>query len=77
MLTAVSQAPTGKLAFEYCAKRLPLQVLRSAAGYYLGTCDEEDGPCSRESVEYWPTEEAAQLALQGAPGETWTQREHP
>lgn len=41
---------------------LPLQVLRSHNGYYIGTADH-DGPCSRESVEYWPTHSAAQLAF--------------
>jgi hypothetical protein len=29
-------------------------VLRSAAGHYIGTADD-DGPVSRESVEYFPT----------------------
>ena len=44
-----------------CGKVLVLQVLSSAAGYYLGTfccC----GPYSRES-EYFPTRERAQAAL--------------
>ena len=70
-----SLAPTGLLAREYCGLRLPLQVLRSAAGHYIGTFDES-GPVSRESVEYWPTREAAQAALE-AGGDAWTQREEP
>jgi len=63
---------TGQLARE-AGLRLPLQVLQSAAGYYLGTADEE-GPVSRESVEYWPTEAQAQTALAGIEGTDWTQR---
>lgn len=64
---------TGQLAREWCGKSLPLQVLRSAAGYYIGTADDE-GPCSRESVEYFRKEDAAKFALEK--GE-WTQRDHP
>lgn len=40
---------------------LPLRVLKSAAGYYIGTADEE-GPVSRISG-YWPEQSAAQSAL--------------
>lgn len=68
----------GKLAKEWCNKRLPLQVLESAAGFYIGTADEE-GPCSRESLEYFPTHEAGTKALEagkGVPG-GWTQKETP
>ena len=64
-------APSGLLA-AHAGKRLPLQVLRSAAGLYLGTYD--DGPVSRESVEYFPTHEAARHALETG---AWTQRQHP
>lgn len=48
-------------------------VLRSYAGYYIGRlCDE--GPYSRESVEYFPTEDQAEAALaQNA----FTFRPHP
>lgn len=50
--------------------RLPLEVLRSAAGFYIGTaCDGI--PVSRESVEYFRSREAALSAL--ATG-AWTQR---
>ena len=62
----------GKLALAG-GYRLQLQVLSSNAGFYLGTFDEE-GPVSRESLEYFPTELAAQDALENG---TWTQREHP
>lgn len=35
--------PSGLLALAYVGKSLPLQVLRSAAGHYIGTFDD-DGP---------------------------------
>ncbi len=63
----------GLLAHEYCGKRIEVAVLRSAAGYYIGTFDE-DGPVSRESNEYWPTSSAAQEALDT---HCWTQKETP
>ncbi|MGE0371788.1 MAG: hypothetical protein AB7Q01_07860 [Gammaproteobacteria bacterium] len=63
--------PSGLLALTYVGKRLPLQVLRSAAGHYIGTFD--DGPVTRESVEYFPTVEAARHALETG---AWTQRRH-
>ncbi len=79
----------GKLAREHCGVSLSIEVLRSAAGYYIGTCAPAnahmwDGwgddvpmpnePISRESAEYWSTEEEASAAL--ASGQ-WTQRLHP
>jgi len=49
------------------------QVLKSAAGYYIGTkC--EYGPISRESVEYYRTQEEAQKALDN---QSFTQRDNP
>ena len=63
----------GYLALAYAGRRLPLRVCKSAVDYYIGTLCEE-GPCSRESVEYFPTREAAQRAL--ASGQ-WTQRLAP
>lgn len=62
----------GKLAEAHCGVCLPLQVCQSANGYYIGTYDEE-GPCSRESVEYFSTREKAQQALDSG---DWTQREY-
>ena len=62
----------GQLAAQ-AGYQLPLEVQQSAAGFYLGTVDEE-GPMSRESVEYFPTREAAQRALDTG---DWQQREHP
>src|SRR3546814_7158271 len=73
MATTDIRVPHGKLALEFGGNRLPLAVLKSHRGYYLGTYDD-CGPVSRESAEYWPTEDRAEDAL--ASGE-WTQRDHP
>jgi hypothetical protein len=63
----------GYLAQTYGNVKLELQVLDSPAGFYLGTL--EDGlPYSQESVEYWPTREAAETAF--ATG-MWTQKLAP
>lgn len=64
--------PVGKLALA-SGVRLKLQVLHSNAGYYLGTFNDE-GPYSRESVEYFRTQGLAEAAMTS--GE-WTQRDHP
>ncbi|EBF4233491.1 TPA: hypothetical protein JEL83_004651 [Salmonella enterica subsp. enterica serovar Elisabethville] len=67
-----SLAPsTGLLAARFAGLSLPLQVLRSGAGYYIGT-QNEDGPVSRESVEYFSTQSLAENALKQG---TWSQRE--
>ncbi|WP_179207549.1 hypothetical protein [Escherichia coli] len=51
------QQPNGILAAQ-AGYTLPLQVLSSVRGYYIGTqCDE--GPVSRESVEYYRNHEQA------------------
>jgi hypothetical protein len=49
---------------------LPVQVLKSAAGYYLGT-EFEGQPVSRESVDYYRSAGAAKAALDEG---TWTAR---
>jgi len=59
----------GKLA-EASGEKLELQILRSAAGYYFGTKDSVGEPISRESEDYYRTEDQAQKALKEA---TWTQ----
>lgn len=59
----------GKLAAS-CGFQLPLQVLQSAAGFYLGT-SEFGMPFSRESVEYWPSVDDASEALKTG---KWTQK---
>lgn len=66
--TAVS---TGMLAAEFSGLSLPLQVLRSGAGFYIGTANEM-GPVSRESVEYFATAELAERALEQG---SWSQRQ--
>ena len=65
-------AQLGKLA-KVWGVDLPVQVLESAAGFYLGTLHPVQGPFSRESVEYWPTRSLAERALETG---DWTQRLH-
>lgn len=63
----------GKLAAQ-AGYPLPLEVLSSAAGFYLGTLSPTEGPISRESAEYFPTYDAAENALSTG---DWTQRANP
>jgi hypothetical protein len=63
----------GHLAQHYAGKLLPLEVLHSAAGHYIGTRDF-DGPVSRESNEYFRSEKAAQRALERG---GWSQLPNP
>jgi hypothetical protein len=70
LLEAARHQAIGYLALTYAGQRLPLQVCRSAAGYYVGTFDDE-GPVSRESAEYFPSHQAASLALAS---DRWQQR---
>jgi hypothetical protein len=65
----------GLLAERYGGEKLPLQVCRSRAGYYIGTKTAEGGPYSRESKEYWRNRRHAEAALAGR--RWWTQRERP
>lgn len=70
----MSQQPHfGQLALIYVGRYLPLEVLHSAAGHYIGTRDSE-GPVSRESCEYFRSSAAAERAL--ARG-GWTQLPNP
>lgn len=48
---------------------LPLLVLGSDEGFYIGTW--QNGPYSRESIEYFTTQQQAQKALNKG---DWTQR---
>ena len=68
-----NHSAAGQMALIYCGARLPVQVLRSAAGFYIGTADEQ-GPVSRESCEYFRTAEHAARALKSG---QWTQRLEP
>lgn len=52
-------------------KEYPMEILQSVAGFYLGTYSYEDGPYTRESMEYWPTREKAKKAWDEG---RWTQR---
>ena len=63
----------GILAIRYGNLRLPLAVMQSHAGYYIGTHDD-GSPVSRESGEYFPTHDDAQRALESG---NWTQRQEP
>ncbi|CDL86332.1 hypothetical protein [Xenorhabdus cabanillasii] len=63
---------TGILAAKLAGQNLPLQVISSRAGYYIGTMNEE-GPVSRESVEYFQSDKIASNALERG---SWTQREY-
>lgn len=65
----------GKLAAQ-CGRSLPLNIAKSAAGFYIGTLDDDEDfqcpmPFTRESVEYWCTETEAREALDSG---RWTQR---
>lgn len=63
------ESKNGYLALE-SGYRLPLQVLMSVGGFYIGTADES-GPVSRESFEYFASKAIAQKALSVG---NWTQR---
>lgn len=64
------EARIGKLAREFGGVSLPLLVLKSTGGFYLGTSMAE-GPFTRESEEYWTTGQEASTALEIG---DWTQR---
>ncbi|MDK9702487.1 MAG: hypothetical protein OEL20_05055 [Sulfuritalea sp.] len=53
---------------------LPLQVIQSAGGFYIGTASPTDGPLTRESREQWRTREQAIEAFESG---DWTQRHAP
>ncbi|MBU9819862.1 hypothetical protein J1782_08180 [Rahnella sp. BCC 1045] len=59
----------GVLALVCCGKKIPVDVMRSNAGFYLGTSDNME-PLSRESAEYWRTRREAEEALRDG---NWTQ----
>lgn len=63
----------GLLTMEIMGLELELAVLKSHAGYYIGTFDYEEGPMSRES-QYFATRDEAQAALDAA---SWMQRYNP
>ena len=63
----------GYQALAYVGKRLPLQVLGSAAAHSFGTAGAR-GPVSRESVSYFRSHHSAEHALQTG---RWQQRLNP
>ncbi len=69
-VTEVGPAVQRGVLAEQLGEALPLEVHKSAAGFYLGTWSDE-GPFTRESMEYWRTEQQARDAM--AHGR-WTQR---
>lgn len=69
-MTSTLDKPVGHLAYRDLGLSLPVTVLRSGAGYYLGTLNDE-GPVSRESEEYFTTHGQALQALASG---SWTQR---
>ena len=46
-----------------CVNGLDIRVLKSGAGWYIGTLDEDGCPNCRISVDYYPTKESAQKDL--------------
>ncbi len=53
---------------------IPVQVCKSAGGYYIGRLNTEGDPYARDSVEYFSTALEAHEALIT---DDWTLREHP
>ena len=70
-------AQTGYLARKFGGVSLPLQVLPSPVGYYLGTLDRDGAPYSQESEEYWKSREESEAALNDPCPLAWTQRLWP
>lgn len=65
----------GRLAFRCTGEKLPLLVLKSNAGFYIGTVvstgDMRGAPNTRESDRYWQTEPEARSALETG---NWVQK---
>lgn len=49
---------------EFLDWSLEIQVCMSGAGYYIGMLDKYGAPYCRLSMEYWPSFEEAQEALE-------------
>lgn len=71
MFENTQRTPLAVLAYAHTGKEYPIQVLRACAGHFLGTADENEGLMTRESLEYFPSHEAAERALHSG---QWTQR---
>lgn len=64
----------GKLAASVGYDLDVVVLLNGTGRFYLGTMSPLTGPVSRESVEYWDSQEEALDALESG---DWTQRDHP
>ena len=73
MLSILNSNIKGQLAAK-AGHELPVRVLSSNRGYYIGTFSETLGPVSRESVEYWDKAIHAEEAMRTGKR---TQRRHP
>ena len=71
-LSIINTSVKGVLAARF-GYDLPIRVLSSSAGYYIGTFSETHGVVSRES-QYYPTRQLAEEAFRKG---TWTQRRNP
>lgn len=69
---SLSHLPSYGLLAISVGMKLPLQVLQSRAGFYIGTFSPDLGPVSRESVEYYVNRHLAEQALASG---NWTQRD--
>lgn len=72
MLSILNSNIKGQLAAK-AGHELPVRVLSSNRGYYIGTFSETLGPVSRES-QYFDKRIDAENALRN---QNWTQRRHP
>lgn len=61
----------GLMASIHGNKQLPLRIMHSHAGYYIGTADVDGAPYTRESEEYFRKKEDAEEAFASG---RWTQR---
>ena len=71
MNTEIDYRKYGMLAYQFQGAAYENEVLKSAAGYYIGTVHPVEGPNTRESYEYYRSEDDAKAALEL---HTWTQR---
>lgn len=73
MLTILNNNIKGLLASK-AGFELPVRVLSSGRGYYIGTFSDNHGAISRESVEYWDKAIHAEEAMRTG---QWHQRQRP
>jgi hypothetical protein len=73
-ITSILEGPESFQCAEFLGRTEPLAVCESGAGFYLGVVSPTEGPLCRDSVEYFPSREEAQAALES---DAWTQRYTP